>query len=276
MAIASITSVTSHVSGVNSRVFNSPCPTTVALRTASPHLSVTLVRVWAAIVMCRDPPMAHVLNEAMVHLSVHLRCPPRMDVTLARLRRIAGWFAHLLPFGCRPLALILFFLYLTRFAPLLGYPLSIHLFLSDARSHFGACNRRCACVSSSCTRSSVTYNLAVPSQAQGVLCARCCRRTRGTLLSSARAFARLIAFATLRPAGCIALFSPPVWDFPPRGLEGWGRWGMSAGLLGRYGGRSLVPVSIVSSFAVFEYVRFVIGCLSTLVIVGHLMGSCSL
>eukprot|EP00959_Pyramimonas_sp_CCMP1952_P229807 4804735-Pyramimonas_sp.AAC.1 len=54
MAIASITSVISHVSGVSSRVSTSPFPTTAIPRTVSPYLSAVLASVRTTTSMCRD------------------------------------------------------------------------------------------------------------------------------------------------------------------------------------------------------------------------------
>eukprot|EP00976_Prorocentrum_cordatum_P094533 1189823-Prorocentrum_minimum.AAC.2 len=146
MAITSITSVIFHVSGVSSRVSTSLCPTTAVPRTASPHLSAILANAWAATNMCRDPLMARVLSEAMVHLSVHRRSLPPMAVTLARRRRVAGWFTHFL-FPERRVPFLIRTLLPLRFPLLLlAYQRCIHCALIVVRMHAGACRIMCVCV----------------------------------------------------------------------------------------------------------------------------------
>ena len=86
-----------------------------------------------------------------------------MSVTLALLRRVAGWFTHpLLPVcGVFPLVFTLLPLYFPLL--LLEYQWYSHRALIAARIYGGACITACTCVNSSCTRIVVTHTTTVRS-----------------------------------------------------------------------------------------------------------------
>ena len=86
-----------------------------------------------------------------------------MSVTLALLRRVAGWFTHPLLPACGVFLLVFTLLPLYFPLLLLAYHRYSHRALIAVRIYAGACIMVCTCVNSSYTRSVVAHTTTVRS-----------------------------------------------------------------------------------------------------------------